>query len=628
MANDLCFDYLNTSLASIHSDDDNAIARQLCSAATWNNVWIGLSRVNIGSNTFIWADDTTLDYGDDVSGGVFPWSARWSEPNNGSENGEGCATIAGWLGYEWNDVECDGNRNYICNKPSELCYEQQWDIIQQQGEISVENCMVKMYDTTVAVISKKKWGAKNIASGLIIEYTFKIEELLSDKGEMAILMYGYNGNVCDFMSFGLIVSNAGIELKRTRFANGIHTIQVDNTAESLQLNHYYQFLIKCAVDNKQVIPCNITLDGILLTQFFVTNINDDRYIGILNENMRTTAKSLFISGTPEFVESSVFDQCTFMPTSSPTLRSNAPSLYPSSNPSKNPTSIPTIDPTSNPSEEPTFAPSISPTEDPTSDPSGSPTLIPSISPTAEPTMLLSLEPTVSPTPSPLTDGIVVPETTSYYNAESSNLGQSQAGLSGFLISIMIAVPLLSCCIILFCCIVKHKMNKDAIESANDEPKGIPMTKGLRMDQLKSTSLKEKNRDDDLDTEIVYNEDLDNDESPKTGSIEVMDDIVIMDDGNFTTDRGIMPGNRDAEDSNIMGRDSFEIGNLEIPNIHGYVGTAGKGRDGERSIEPHMMIDFRRQGTAGMDISEEANANIYAANGQANTLGKEVEDNKH
>ena len=93
-ADTLCKNDLNTSLASIHSNDDNAIARHLCNASEAQNMWIGLRRNSTGSDIFYWSDGTDWNYGIDTSGGIFPWDSIYDEPNN-NKGGEECVVIEG-----------------------------------------------------------------------------------------------------------------------------------------------------------------------------------------------------------------------------------------------------------------------------------------------------------------------------------------------------------------------------------------------------------------------------------------------------------------------------------------------------------------------------------------------------
>merc|ERR1719229_36693 len=101
-------------------------------------------------------------------------------------------------------------------------------------------------------------------------------------------------------------------------------------------------------------------------------LQHSKYVGIEHRNMAITAKSLFMSQSPNYVFNEVqFDQTwetlqcaqTSQPTSNPTQTPNTE--YPTDIPSKTPTFNPSITPTFNPSVTPTEHPSGNPTIDPT-----------------------------------------------------------------------------------------------------------------------------------------------------------------------------------------------------------------------------------------------------------------------
>ena len=430
---DKCMEYLDTSLASIHNMDDNAITYSLCASTQMEVCWIGLKRIN-DTDMFEWSDDTAWNYGTDISGGVYPWGIN-NEPNN-SDGREDCIEINHRIypsDCKWNDRMCHLWRNYICNKPSELCYQQQWSIIQQKGEISYESCIMKIDGSAVALITNKKWSRKNIFdAGLKIEYTFKIEQSAStsDYGEVGIVIYGYNGNECNFISFGLVVQDSAITFKVTRLVEGAYENQIIDIIQQISM-HYYELLIVCKQLNLVDVKCDISLDGIIISpnisiadsdQGFV---NDDKYIGVLNENLKITAKALFVSGTPEFVHTPNIDQCTMPPTSNPTI-------------------------------EPT-------TFDPSADPTSEPTI-----PTMPSTMIPTIRPSAFPTPSPLNDfGVTDKPSVIKEDIESTAPSMDKTDSNMFSTTIIVSIILLLCFIVVLRIISRQQIRRHKTEGEKE-----------------------------------------------------------------------------------------------------------------------------------------------------------------
>merc|ERR1712228_67704 len=113
----------------------------------------------------------------------------------------------------------------------------------------------------------------------------------------------------------------------------------------------------------------------------VAYIEHSKFIGIKNDEMSITAKSLFESDTPvyDITDSLSWNQGTVSPTSNPTSH---PTINPTAQPTLNPTwSDPTIYPTLIPTIYPTFIPTYYPSKNPI----GAPTNYPTMSPTSDPT---------------------------------------------------------------------------------------------------------------------------------------------------------------------------------------------------------------------------------------------------
>jgi hypothetical protein len=113
-----CQETFGTDLASMHSMADFDAAYELCQSKGGDaHCYIGLRRDSDDETSWKWSDGSTIDYGSDFSGGVFPWSQ--GEPNYLKISGigrpnEDCAEMMSNDG-EWNDIPCDGRLYALCN---------------------------------------------------------------------------------------------------------------------------------------------------------------------------------------------------------------------------------------------------------------------------------------------------------------------------------------------------------------------------------------------------------------------------------------------------------------------------------------------------------------------------------
>ena len=92
---------IGTELASIHSSQDNTVAR---GAMNNNNGWFGFNDLT-SDGTWVWTDGTPSDY--------YNWSPN--EPNGGT--GENCVELL--ASSSWNDISCNHIFYWlVCNHPS------------------------------------------------------------------------------------------------------------------------------------------------------------------------------------------------------------------------------------------------------------------------------------------------------------------------------------------------------------------------------------------------------------------------------------------------------------------------------------------------------------------------------
>eukprot|EP01084_Bolivina_argentea_P227535 384279_1 len=178
-ANTLCNDELSTTLASIHSDIDmNEVSYLSKISKVTDGVWIGLTdHINfdgIESLKYSFLDGTTWDYGTNITGSVWPWDT--GEPGAGG-SGRDCVQIAPDLNYGWKDKACSYQRKIICNKPTDLCYPNKWNIVAGIWTFSNSNwnCdVINTHNTSLNIskivsdVSDKQW------SHLSLEYMYKI----------------------------------------------------------------------------------------------------------------------------------------------------------------------------------------------------------------------------------------------------------------------------------------------------------------------------------------------------------------------------------------------------------------------------------------------------------------------
>eukprot|EP01084_Bolivina_argentea_P308762 533992_1 len=140
--------------------------------------FIGLTDV-VSENNFEYEDNTDFDFSQWSPGSLLP--ARCAQPDNGGCFGgnEDCVELRQGYSFEWNDQPCDTQQAFLCNMPSELCFQQYWHILTPNSSIiwhpvnSPIKCEINIDGDggNMMIMTGKQWINSNM---LTIEYTFSI----------------------------------------------------------------------------------------------------------------------------------------------------------------------------------------------------------------------------------------------------------------------------------------------------------------------------------------------------------------------------------------------------------------------------------------------------------------------
>ena len=360
---DLCRSNYGTHLASIHSHTDYNES-QLITNIINEVTWIGLNDYNRTGNLtrvsdttlyreFIYTDGTTWDFAR-VSLGHDLWM---------NTNPDDCATCGGSGTINaptedcillmpdssgLNDGGCAAKHSAICNMRSELSFKSYWNVIQGHpvwgGINNYDNIYnhVQFSDNIDMVMYGKQW--LNKGGILSIDYTFSIQSISSGHRHGIFLNYK---NPCEHYYVAVFKTTDSYFLHIATPYIILQHIKIGDL-DSLNLNQYYRMSVE--VNNGYYVSVSFSN----AKQLYVTDdiIIDDTYsgyIGISNEGMEVTAKSLYISGSKVYLnDSRVVSEFNKCPTISPTYNPTEPSVFQ--------TISPTLDPSSYPSEIPSRSP--------------------------------------------------------------------------------------------------------------------------------------------------------------------------------------------------------------------------------------------------------------------------------
>ena len=314
-AQQFCQDQFGTDLASVHSEQDQEIITTVSNGAKG---WIGLHDID-QEGTFIWVDGTTFDYGSTLY--ILPW--RPDRPND-YQGGEDCVMIESQSEFnnEWNDLRCTDYsipQPIFCNKPSLLCNatnDVEWSAI--SGSWQIDSCQAVSDVPGIVMIDNKVWSeaSMNNENYLAIEYMFSMDTMDTSMNYVGVAgMVIKNLYLCHHYFIGIIPDQNTVILQQ--ISNTTRTVLATNSSFNHISKHYYPLQI--ILEGQSFI---ISIHGQEYIQFEldlnVTELSPYWRIGLWNNNLNVTAKSLYIEGTEASAEDYV-DECDVLLPSSSTI---------------------------------------------------------------------------------------------------------------------------------------------------------------------------------------------------------------------------------------------------------------------------------------------------------------------
>eukprot|EP01084_Bolivina_argentea_P058568 106950_1 len=482
------------SLASIHSLRDFNEAKNICFTEEISKIcWIGLHDTET-QNIWKWYDDSTLDYGYNISGGVFPWY-------DGQPSGEHCVQIQPNQQYEWDDKKCELEKLCLCTQPSILCPSiSTWTTI--SGNIFIASCSWQTLYSGHQAITDKQWH--NTDGELWIDYMYAIEmDSSSSNGNCGIMIYNaQTGSFCTYYhiyvqsnktNHNLVLSYVS-DLESTILSNQILKLDL-----VLDASVYYLLSVRISGYNFTIYFNDIHHISFVHENIAVLNNGDSGFIGLKMDGMyKSNAMYLYVSGmsfnvltpldTNEICLTKVPSLATFPPSLSPIGGSNAPSLQPSHTPLAL-TNIP-----SQPTFMPLFTPSHTPFATPTNTPTSQPTFIPSFTPfqpiyTNAPTFqpIYSDFPSFTPTQADLSGSINHPLLTYSTEIEIKSIRKPETDNSGLIVIYVLAALVLCCIIVFIMFVVTRKIKDKNVSKSNETQLSNTGTVGMDMTRVNSAS---------------------------------------------------------------------------------------------------------------------------------------------
>ena len=412
-------DILNypSSLASFHGQTDFEELRTLCRSINANmtnnddfyDCWTGLFTNN--GNDWINAkfyDNTTFDYGSNLSGGVYPWGNN--QPIDSMNSTETQTMLHHFNHFSLWDIPAHRNKathQYtwpICNMPSALCF-----IEDNQHMTPLNDCEYKNNGLGWQIMGFNQLQWFNGDESLRIELTFRISDWKFEPdtswyalGLQVITCRGqryqfqiFNNTATDLSAFAMGYYNGSS-------ADNIDAVRIDIDPPLFDTSVYYTIAVNITRIGDTKLQFNATFkDTYFMHAVYehpdndVYDIHRDGYSGYIylhTQSIEVEFKSLYVSGTP--VTGKDIESCPIVP--------------PSKSPSETPSESPSEPPSKYPSEPPSKYPSEPPSKYPSELPSGTPSEFPSQSPSGLLSQAPSVRPTKYPSASPsLSGGIVI-----------------------------------------------------------------------------------------------------------------------------------------------------------------------------------------------------------------------------
>ena len=378
--------FRNTTLASIHTTRDNEEAISLWNMDDTHNKWLGMTfthRDNV--STYKWDDGTPFDYGRNITTSINcdPWSNGPQQFSAGE-----CVAMEGPEPC-WKEQACNTAQNYaLCNVPSELYPPINSWSSQRAGWISNGTTMTwtQNYNATEAaglILRNTQWYNGN--KSIYIDYMFSIDFLDQIDADSAVVIYnGASGLACEFYFISVRranISSYGMRIMRGKgTSTGIYKTQVIHErywdTDAFINGKFYTMSIK--ITDGHTFEVNVNRLGIInrfndIDPYELRSDGLSGYIGLWStKGIITTARNLYVSGTPQ--TTAVMDlNCSI----------TTPTPYPTNQP---------ITPVSTEIEDGVTTISPSRTETPTESPTPRPipsTLSPSASPSSSPQTMIA-----------------------------------------------------------------------------------------------------------------------------------------------------------------------------------------------------------------------------------------------
>ena len=349
--------YIPRNPSSFHNQRDFEELRSLCKAINANSdpgspCWTGLSTSIANDwNAAYYTDLSQFDYGNDISGGVYPWGYQQPSNENTNEFTTALWPFDDYLLHDFGNY-MTGGAYTTCNMPSALCFvpSSTYTTLSIIGDCEYHGHSTMEHQQLT--FSHQQWYNGN---GLLdMHLTFKIADFnaqiyppspytTSQYHAVGILL-----QVCQGKHYWFLLQNNtwGLSL-------GIGFYHGDQSAASTGLidhflpgnmiidpNTFYTLQVTIHRINDDLMVFNVSFDNFQyialhhipedIADDYSFKINEDGYSGsIIINSIHTDVqfRSLYVSGTP--IIASAPEECTQTPTTDPTSSPLLPTMHPS-----------------------------------------------------------------------------------------------------------------------------------------------------------------------------------------------------------------------------------------------------------------------------------------------------------